>query len=249
MFSSLRRSRRQRSLRYLQTFSGPEGELVCPIAQNENDNKIRCVVAHDIAWLRQGVRRLLDDEPDIAVVAEAEDAAQTLREVFTHQPAIVVVDHHIFEGTAVQTERLIVRESPRSKVLFLTNHDEETRGQDLTDTAYAVRRTSAEELVNMVRKTAAVEAAAPQETPVADAAEWTSDPPPRRRELTAREREVLKLLAQGKTVRSAASMLGLSTKTVDAHKFNLMRKLGVHNKAELVMWAIQRKLVKVPANF
>ncbi|HZP02939.1 MAG TPA: response regulator transcription factor [Terriglobia bacterium] len=222
---------------------------MCPIAQNENDNKIRCVVAHDIAWLRQGVRRLLDDEPDIAVVAEAEDAAQTLREVFTHQPAIVVVDHHIFEGTAVQTERLIVRESPRSKVLFLTNHDEETRGQDLTDTAYAVRRTSAEELVNMVRKTAAVEAAAPQETPVADAAEWTSDPPPRRRELTAREREVLKLLAQGKTVRSAASMLGLSTKTVDAHKFNLMRKLGVHNKAELVMWAIQRKLVKVPANF
>jgi two-component system, NarL family, response regulator NreC len=72
---------------------------------------------------------------------------------------------------------------------------------------------------------------------------------PRRRDLTAREREVLQLLAQGKTVRSAATILGLSTKTVDAHKFNLMRKLGVHNKAELVMWAIQTKLVKLPANF
>ena len=68
-------------------------------------------------------------------------------------------------------------------------------------------------------------------------------------DLTAREREVLQLLAQGKTVRSAATILGLSTKTVDAHKFNLMRKLGVHNKAELVMWAIQTKLVKLPANF
>jgi DNA-binding CsgD family transcriptional regulator len=67
--------------------------------------------------------------------------------------------------------------------------------------------------------------------------------------LTAREREVLKLLAEGRTVRSAAVILGLSSKTVDAHKFNLMRKLGIHNKAELVMWAIQKKVVKVPANF
>ena len=71
----------------------------------------------------------------------------------------------------------------------------------------------------------------------------------RERILTLREREVLKLLAEGQTVRSAASILGLSTKTVDAHKFNLMRKLGVHNKAELVMWAIQKRVVKIPANF
>lgn len=220
---------------------------MCPPAQNEEYKKIRCVVAHDIAWLRQGVRRLLDDEPDIAVVAEAEDAVQTLREVFTHRPDIVVVDHHIFEGTAIQTERLIVRESPHSKVLFLTNHDEESRGQDLSDTAYAVRRTSAEELLEMVRKTAPVELAMAQESPTRDLAEWPSEPLPPRRDLTAREREVLKLLAQGKTVRSAATILGLSTKTVDAHKFNLMRKLGVHNKAELVMWAIQSKLVKLRA--
>jgi len=60
---------------------------------------------------------------------------------------------------------------------------------------------------------------------------------------------VLKLLAEGKTVRAAATVLGLSSKTVDAHKFNLMRKLGVHNKAELVMWAIQMKVIKVPVNF
>jgi DNA-binding NarL/FixJ family response regulator len=59
----------------------------------------------------------------------------------------------------------------------------------------------------------------------------------------------LKLLAQGRTVRSAASILGVSAKTVDAHKFNLMRKLGIHNKAELVMWAIQERVVKITANF
>jgi two-component system, NarL family, response regulator NreC len=81
-------------------------------------------------------------------------------------------------------------------------------------------------------------------------AEWPSEELlPRRRVLTAREREVLKLLAEGRTVRSAADVLGLSMKTVDAHKFNLMRKLGIHNKAELVMWAIQKRVVKLPANF
>jgi two-component system, NarL family, response regulator NreC len=220
---------------------------VCPVAQNNDKKKIRCVVAHDIAWLRQGVRRLLDDAPDIAVVAEAEDEVQTLREVFTHRPEIAVVDHHIFEGTADQTERLILRESPSSKVLFLTNHDEQSRGDEFNDTACAVRRTSAEELLKMVRETAAVEDT--DELAVKPLAEWPTEHLPRRRDLTAREREVLQLLAQGKTVRSAATILGLSTKTVDAHKFNLMRKLGVHNKAELVMWAIQTKLVKLPANF
>ncbi|HEV3305899.1 MAG TPA: LuxR C-terminal-related transcriptional regulator [Candidatus Sulfotelmatobacter sp.] len=64
--------------------------------------------------------------------------------------------------------------------------------------------------------------------------------------LTAREREVLALLAEGKTVRAAATALGLSSKTVDAHKFNLMRKLGVHKKAQLVMWAIRENIMKVP---
>jgi len=70
-----------------------------------------------------------------------------------------------------------------------------------------------------------------------------------KRMLTAREHEVLKLLAEGRTVRSVAGILGLSIKTVDAHKFNLMRKLGIHNKAELVMWAIQKRVVKLPVNF
>ena len=70
----------------------------------------------------------------------------------------------------------------------------------------------------------------------------------RRRELTAREQQVVKLLAEGNTVRSTARVLGLSAKTVDAHKFNLMRKLGLHNKAELVMWAIREEVVKVQSH-
>jgi DNA-binding NarL/FixJ family response regulator len=129
-------------------------------------------------------------------------------------------------------------------VLFLSNEEEDDRPR--ADVAgCVVRQTSAAELVEMVRRTHA----APRMEHERRGAEWPSEELlPRRRVLTAREREVLKLLAEGKTVRSAADVLGLSMKTVDAHKFNLMRKLGVHNKAELVMWAIQKRVVKVPMN-
>ena len=72
---------------------------------------------------------------------------------------------------------------------------------------------------------------------------------PRFATLTTREREVLKMLAEGNSVKEIACDLNLSVKTVEAHKFNLMRKLGIHNKAELVMWAIQKRVVKLPANF
>ena len=208
--------------------------------------KIRCVIAHDLVLLRQGLRRLLEDEPDITVVAEAEDAAQTLREVFTHRPEIVIADAHIFECTAEQSERLIVQQSPESKVLFLTSEEQgESRRRGSCDATYAVRRTSADELVQIVRKTAGVQIAEKQQNELAE--RHVEELIPRHRILTSREREVLKLLAEGETVRSAASALGLSIKTVDAHKFNLMRKLGIHNKAELVMWAIQKRVVKVRA--
>ena len=229
---------------------------MCPPAQLQRedflgDKEIRCLLVHDHVLLRQGLRRLLEDEPDMEVVAEAGDAAEALRRVFEHRPEIVITDAHVFECTADQAEWLILQESPSSKVLFLTAHE----GDDLLrearpDTSSCVvRHTSAEELVEMVRRT--------HGTPEMGCARRWRDAGrngrrknllPRRRVLTAREREVLKLLAEGRTVRSAADVLGLSMKTVDAHKFNLMRKLGIHNKAELVMWAIQKRVVKLPAS-
>jgi two-component system response regulator NreC len=227
---------------------------VCPPAQIQRedffgDKEIRCLLVHDHVLLRQGLRRLLEDEPDMEVVAEAGNAAEALRKVFEHRPEIVITDAHIFECTADQAEWLILRECPSSKVLFLTTHE----GDDLVRKARAdasscvVRHTSAEELVQMVRRTHGAPKLGVMER---RGAEWPSEELlPRRRVLTAREREVLKLLAEGRTVRSAADVLGLSMKTVDAHKFNLMRKLGIHNKAELVMWAIQKRVVKLPANF
>jgi DNA-binding NarL/FixJ family response regulator len=214
--------------------------------------EIRCLLVHDHVLLRQGLRRLLEDQPDIEVVAEAGNAAEALDRVFEHRPEVVITDPHIFECTADQAERLILKECPHSKVLFLMTHERENTLQDSQSegTSCAVRHTSAQELVEMVRRTHSGQETTVQEIPERRRGEWLPrELHPRKRILTTREREVLKLLAEGRTVRSAAVILGLSVKTVDAHKFNLMRKLGIHNKAELVMWAIQRKVVKVPANY
>lgn len=214
--------------------------------------EIRCLLVHDHVLLRQGLRRLLEDEPDMEVVAEAGDSAEALRKAFEYRPEIVIADAHLFECAADQTEWLILQESPQSKVLFLTHegHDLMQEGR-VAPTSCVVRQTSAEELVEIVRRAhAAPNQKAARETAERRRGDWRSEELlPRKRVLTTREREVLKLLAEGKTVRSAADVLGVSSKTVDAHKFNLMRKLGIHNKAELVMWAIQKRVVKLPASF
>jgi two-component system, NarL family, response regulator NreC len=211
--------------------------------------KIRCVVVHDHVLLRQGLRRLLEDEPDMEVVGDAGNAAAALARVFELRPEVVIADAGVFDLEADLVERLIRHESPKSKVLFLSSHAGGDQVQH-HDGCHVVRQTSSEELVEMVRKAHLGDRKVVREMPraVPDESE-TEGQRPRENGLTAREREVLKLLAEGKTVRLAADALGLSAKTVDVHKFNLMRKLGIHNKAELVMWAIRKKVVKMPANF
>lgn len=213
-----------------------------------SSGKIRCVLAHDHVLLRQALRRILEDQPDIDVVGEAGNAAECLREVYEFRPDVVVVDERTMGLPADEAERSFSRESPNTKIVFLSTKPSDSFPSSSAAEGCNVRQTSAEGLVEMVRnscgsnrgKFSDVGASKP---PRADDCHTPG------RSLTAREREVLKLLAEGKTVRTAATVLGLSSKTVDSHKFNLMRKLGIHNKAELVIWAIQKKVLKMPVNF
>jgi DNA-binding NarL/FixJ family response regulator len=255
-------------------------------------------LAHDHVLLRQGLRRLLQDERDMEVVSEASNAAECLRKVSELQPDVLLADAGTFELPAREAELLVARESPNTRIIFLNMQEHgiaADSGFHAATGSCAVRGTSAQELVTMVRNSyagavmgeisashltahyVAANHADADRLPldhlqISASASLHQTAPPRRdlqrsheamfpqerrlaerglseRALTAREWEVLKLLAEGQTVRGAATLLGVSNKTVDAHKFNLMRKLGIHNKAQLVMWAIQRKVVKVPANF
>jgi len=224
---------------------------VCPPAQMQNhtsDRKIRCLLAHDHVLLRQGLRRLLEDEPDLEVSGEAGDAAECLRKILENRPDVVIAAISSFGLTASEGELLVARESAYTRLVLLSEQESPgsnfDHGQSLMEHSVA-RQTSVEQLVQMVRNVYRRE-----DPKTCSAYEPTGDAGSVSRQegaLTARERQVLKLLAEGKTVRGAATDLGLSSKTVDAHKFNLMRKLGIHNKAELVMWAIQKRVVKLPA--
>ncbi len=237
------------------------GELIFP------GRKIRCLLMLDHVLLRQGLRRLLEDEPDLDVVSEAGNAAECLRKLYEFRPDVLVADAGTFERPVPEAELLVARESPHTRIVFLSVREQDVSpfdGLQTTTASCTMRPTSAAEVAETIRSTCGAAAPNPDAAYHIPANQFSTNhpEPPRRdphrsketvfpleRTLTAREREVLKLLAEGKTVRAAAMVLGLSSKTVDAHKFNLMRKLGIHNKAELVMWAIQKRVVKIPANF
>lgn len=218
-------------------------------------SRIRCVIADDHALVRQGIKRLLQDETDVEVVGEAGDAAEALTRVMELRPDIVLMDVGMPGFSSFEAARIIQRDLPGTRVVFLTMHEDQDyvmQGLQAGASGYLLKDTPAAKLVSVLRD---VHQGGKFVSPevlggLLDTGKLgqTGLRAPKS-SLTPREQEVMKLLAEGNTVRKIAGMLGLSLKTVEAHKFNLMRKLDIHNKAELVHCAIRRKIVKVPAGY
>jgi len=221
----------------------------------EKVERIRCLIADDHELVRYGVRRLLEDADDFVVIAEAPDAALALKLALEYHPDLVLLDIGMPGMSSFEAGKLIEEHCPNSRIVYLTMHEGAEYVQEALRSGasgYLLKDTPAPLLLRALREVRRGERSlSPQILAQLkqDAARRVMQVPLRRNLLTAREREVMRLLAEGRTVREAASKLGLSVKTVEAHKFNLMRKLGIHNKAQLVMWAIQRRVVKIPANF
>ncbi len=228
-------------------------------APAENTTRIRCVIADDHEMLRYGVRRLLQDAPDFEVVGEARDAAEALKLVIEHRPDLVLLDISMPGMSSFEAGRLVDEHCTPTRIVYLTMHeDREYIQQALRSGAsgYLLKDTPAPQLLAALREVhRGVRSLSPQiqkkiQTDMNntnnDAISSATHVPMRRNSLTIREREVMKLLAEGNTVKQAAAVLGVSLKTVEAHKFNLMRKLDIHNKAQLVQYAIQKKIIKIP---
>lgn len=220
----------------------------------ENDERIRCVIADDHELVRYGVRRLLEDAPDFVVVGEAGDAAETLKLTLQHRPDLVLLDIGMPGMSSFEVCRLIEKYRLGSRVVYLTMHEDEDyvrRAMRSGASGYLLKKTPAPVLLQALRDVRRGDCYwSPQILPQGDGHTLIrpgfARVPMRRSSLTLREREVMKLLAEGHTVRQVASMLSVSAKTVEAHKFNLMRKLDIHNKAQLVAVAIQKKILPVP---
>jgi DNA-binding NarL/FixJ family response regulator len=217
--------------------------------------KIRCLIADDHVLVRQGIRRLLQDERDVEIVGEAGDAAEALKGVMELRPDIVLMDIGMPGFSSFDATRVIQTDYPQTRVIFLTMHESQDyvmQGLQAGAAGYLLKDTPADKLASVLRD---VHRGGKFVSPevlggLLDNGKFGQQRPrPSRTSLTPRETEIMKLLAEGNTVRKIAGMLGLSLKTVEAHKFNLMRKLDIHNKAELVHCAIRKKIVKMPVGF
>jgi len=216
--------------------------------------KIRCLIADDHVLVRQGIRRLLQDERDVEIVGEAGDAAEALKGVIELRPDIVLMDIGMPGFSSFDATRVIQTDYPQTRVIFLTMHESQEyvmQGLQAGAAGYLLKDTPADKLASVLRD---VHRGGKFVSPevlggLLDNGKFGQERPrPSRTSLTPRETEIMKLLAEGNTVRKIAGMLGLSLKTVEAHKFNLMRKLDIHNKAQLVQYAIQKKIIKISAS-
>ena len=212
--------------------------------------KVRILLADDHTILREGIKVLLNRERDMEIVAEAEDGAQALEQVRSVKPDVVVMDISMPKIGGLEVTREITETFPDVKVVILTMHDnEEYLVQALKSGAkgYVLKEAAATDLAEAIRAVVRGDAylyPAVARKLVDDYVNRVRTIKTASESLTPREREVLKLVAEGHTNREIADYLGISVKTVENHRANLMRKLDLHDRTELARYAIKIGLVE-----
>ena len=207
------------------------------------------LIADGNALFRRGLRTLLAAENDFEVLDEAADVEEALAKVRLLSPNVLLMDLGLLHGR--QDAAFSIRQArPQTAVLFLTQEDApEQLALAIAAGArgYMLKNSTAAQLVAGVRQIAFADnqeaRGLSKIAPDLQALAASNNGYPRGSVLTSREQEVMRLLAEGRTVREVASELSLSVKTVEAHKLNLMRKLDIHNRTSLVEYAVQRGLI------
>jgi DNA-binding NarL/FixJ family response regulator len=193
---------------------------------------LRILIADDHGIVRSGLRLLLERQPDIEVVAEAADGAEARELAIRERPDLAILDVKMPKLTGLQATREIKAQAPEVAVLILSMHDEEryiSEALKAGASGYVVKTQADTDLVAAIR---AVERGEPFPAPEAQGT------------LTPREEEIVKLVAEAHTSKEIAAILHLSEKTVENHRANAMRKLGMRDRVELVRYAIRRGLIE-----
>ena len=214
--------------------------------------KIRVLLADDHTILRAGLRMMLNAQPDIEVVGEASDGRQALGEALRLQPDVVLMDITMPEMNGIEATRQIKRALESTRVLILTMHEnEEYLFQVLRAGAsgYILKEAADTELISAIRVVYSGRfymSPSAQTMMVGDYLLRVRSGEERDSysALTEREREILKLVAEGLTNNQIAERLYISPKTVDTHRTHIMDKLNLHSRAELVKYAMRRGLLE-----
>lgn len=210
---------------------------------------IRVLVADDHALVREGIRHVLDAEEGFDVVAEAKNGREAVELALVHRPDVVVLDITMPEETGLKAAARLRELLPTARVLLLSMHDQAEyvrEGMRIGTHGYILKDSAGEELRAAIRAVHAggtffspavvrrITATPPVEAPTASALLEA---------LTPRERDVLDGVARGLTNKAIAGELGISRRTVEAHRESLMRKLEIHNVAGLTRFALEAGLV------
>jgi DNA-binding NarL/FixJ family response regulator len=212
---------------------------------------VKILIADDHDVVRKGLRMLIEEHPGWQVCGEARSGREAVEKAIQLTRDVTVIDVSMPDLNGLEATRQIRKACPRTEVLVVTHHDSDEIVGEVLDAGargYVLKSDSDKDLVHAVE-------ALSQHKPfftsrvteifLANRGSRVTDPAESmRNRLTMREREILQLLAEGKTAKEVAAILGIAIKTSDTHRTNIMRKLNVHSVAELVHYAIRNKVVE-----
>jgi DNA-binding NarL/FixJ family response regulator len=208
------------------------------------------LIVDDHAVVRRGVRALLESQPGWDIAAEASTGREAVALARRLQPDIVVMDLSLPELNGLDAIRQILKESPRSEVLVLTMHHSEELARSVLRAGargYVLKSDADQDLIAAVeslRRRKPFLTSRVTEFVLGDYVRGTGDPGEGHPAITPREREIVQLLAEGRGNKETASILGVSVKTVEAHRANIMRKLRLQSVSDLVRYAIRNTIVQ-----
>ena len=209
---------------------------------------MRILIADDHGIVRGGLKLLIERQPDMQVVAEADDGVAAFEQALATRPDLCVLDVSMPRMTGLQAARQIRAHLPETQVLALSMHDDERYVFDALKagaSGYVLKREVDQALLNAIRAVNRGDAFLTNAVERTIVREWMNDSSSGPEEpLSPREQEVLKLIAEAHTNKQIAEILHLAEKTVESHRANLLRKLGMRDRVELVRYAIRRGFIE-----
>ena len=207
-------------------------------------HRITVLLVDDHALVRRGFRRMLEDDPEISVVGEANEGNEAVRLALELRPKVIVMDCAMPELSGIEATRKILEKFPQTGILMLSMHAEETLVSQALEAGargYVLKNAMELDLVSAVKSIAAGMTVLDPQVSRPDALKGE-----RGGGLTPRELEILQHIVAGKSNKEIATDLNLSANTVAVHRANIMDTLGIHKTAELVVYAIRNGLVNLP---
>lgn len=218
------------------------------MAEENARESIRVFLADDHAMVREGLASLLAGHDDIDVVGQAGDGLQIITDVVACEPHVVVLDISLPSLNGLDICRELGRKAPHSRVLMLSMHDNEqfvARALEYGARGYLLKESAARQLAEAVRTVVRGELYLDPSISKSALDATGQDEDDRYDQLSTRERQVLQLIAEGRTSREIAAALGLSVKTIETHRMHVMQKLEIHGKTNLVKFAIRKGLISL----